>query len=141
MNKVKCFACHKMGHYVSQCPNNKKKHVAASTEVDEFFTRFEKEFSLLVCLSTSATSTSVWYIDSGVSNHMTGMREHFTDLTESRVDLEVVLGDNSKVKAVGRGIVSLLEGVPIAHGSEGCVVCPWVDEELNISFYHRGQEI
>ena len=25
MSKVKCFACHKFGHYVFQCPNNKKK--------------------------------------------------------------------------------------------------------------------
>ena len=25
MSKVKCFACHKMGHYAGQCPNRKKK--------------------------------------------------------------------------------------------------------------------
>jgi hypothetical protein len=25
MSKVKCFACNKMGHYVRQCPNRKKK--------------------------------------------------------------------------------------------------------------------
>ena len=24
MSKVKCFACHKFGHYVVQCPNRKK---------------------------------------------------------------------------------------------------------------------
>jgi hypothetical protein len=75
MSKVKCFACHKMGHYAGQCPNKKKKQVAASMEVDEFSTKFEKDFSLLVCLSTSATSTSVWYIDSGASCHMTGVHE------------------------------------------------------------------
>ena len=106
MSKVKCFACHKMGHYAGQCPNKKKKQVAASAEVDEFSARFEKEFSLLACLSTSALSTSVWYIDSGASSHMTGVREHFTYLTKSDLDLEVVLGDDTKVKAVGRGTVS-----------------------------------
>jgi hypothetical protein len=31
MSKVKCFACHKFGHYVGQCPNKKKKQTAAHT--------------------------------------------------------------------------------------------------------------
>jgi hypothetical protein len=105
MSKVKCFACHKMGHYVGQCPNKKKKQIAASTDVEEFSTRFEKEFSLLVCLSSRASSTSVWYIDSGASCHMTGVCEYFIDLTEIE-DLEVVLGDDSVVKAVGSGTIS-----------------------------------
>ena len=25
LSTVKCFACHKMGHYAEQCPNKKKK--------------------------------------------------------------------------------------------------------------------
>jgi hypothetical protein len=36
---------------------------------------------------------------------MTGVREHFTDLTKIG-DLEVVLGDDSVVKAVGSGTIS-----------------------------------
>jgi hypothetical protein len=105
MSKVKCFACHEFGHYVGQCSNKKKKQVASSVDVDEFTHRFKKEYSLLVYLSFRASSTSIWYIDSGASHHMTGVREYFTDLTEIG-DLEVVLGDDSVVKAVGSGIVS-----------------------------------
>jgi hypothetical protein len=39
MSKVRCLACHKTGHYASQCPNKKKKPepvVSASAEVVEF---------------------------------------------------------------------------------------------------------
>jgi len=25
MSKVRCYACHELGHYASQCTNNKKK--------------------------------------------------------------------------------------------------------------------
>jgi hypothetical protein len=80
--KVKCFACHKFGHYVGQCPNKKKKQVATSTDVEEFTHKFKKEYSWLVCLSSIASSTSIWYIHSGASQHMTSVREYFTYLTK-----------------------------------------------------------
>jgi hypothetical protein len=75
MSKVKCFACHKFGHYVGQCSNKKKKQTTTSIAVEEFSTKFDKEFSLIVCLSTRTTHSDVWYIDSGASRHMTGVRE------------------------------------------------------------------
>ena len=49
MSTVKCFACHKMGHYVAMCLNKKKKkqqQTIASVEIDDFATRFQSEFSL-----------------------------------------------------------------------------------------------
>jgi hypothetical protein len=73
--------------------------------VEEFSTKFDNEFSLVVCLSTRATHSSVWYIDSGASHHMTCVREHLSDLTKIG-DLEVVLGDDRVVKGVGSGTIS-----------------------------------
>jgi hypothetical protein len=105
MSKVKCFACHKFGYHAGKCPNKKKKQTATSTEVEEFSTKFDKEFSLVVCLSTRATHSSVWYIDNGASRHMTDVREHVIDLTQIG-DLEVVLGDDRVVKEVGSGTIS-----------------------------------
>ena len=80
MNKVNCFACHKIGHYASQCPNKKKdkkkKKTSSSTDIDGFSSRFDEDFSLITCLSSSSTKAiGVWYIDSGVSYNMTRVRE------------------------------------------------------------------
>jgi hypothetical protein len=105
MRKFKCFACHKFGHYASHCPNKKKKQTAASAAVEEFSTKFDKEFSLIVCLSMRTTHSDTWYIDSGASCHMTGVREHVTDLTNIG-DVEVVLCDDREVKEVGYRTVS-----------------------------------
>jgi hypothetical protein len=106
MSKVKCFACHKFGHYAIQCPNKKKKKVASSVDMEEFASKFDREFSLVACLSTCSSTSRVWYIDSGASAHMSGVRECFSKLNERGVSMEVELGDDRVVRVVGRGIVS-----------------------------------
>ena len=100
-------------------------------EIDEFAVRFERYFSLFVgvgveraysitnrdfddhmehsmivghVLSAIATS-STWYIDSGASSHMTGDHDMFTEMSESDLEMEVVLGDDTVVSAVGRGTI------------------------------------
>jgi hypothetical protein len=107
-NKVKCFAWHQLGNFSSQCPNRKKgkpkKQMVATTDMDAFAARFEDEFSLLACLSTSMV-TGTWYIDSGASCHMTGVHEYFNNLKEYNANFNIVLGDNSKYRPAGKGIV------------------------------------
>jgi hypothetical protein len=83
----------------------KKKQTTASAEVEEFSIKFDKEFSLIACLSSRTTTTDTWYIDSGACRHMTTVREHLTDLTQCG-DAEVVLGDDREVKVAGCGTVS-----------------------------------
>jgi hypothetical protein len=52
MRKVRCFACHKTGHYASQCSNKKKKklepEVSTSIDIFEFVEKYEKDFSLMI---------------------------------------------------------------------------------------------
>jgi hypothetical protein len=98
-----------MGHYVGQSPNRKKKKLGGtieSTEEDESASQFEREMSLLVSLSIVETPSNVWYINSGASIHMSGVREHFIDLTETGIKLEIVLGNNTIVRAARCGTIS-----------------------------------
>jgi hypothetical protein len=75
--KIKCFSCHKNGHYASQCLKKKKGRektqttTSTKTWLDEFAMNFEKDFSLVSYLSTSTATRSVWCLDNGASHHMT----------------------------------------------------------------------
>jgi hypothetical protein len=115
MSKVKCFVCKKFGHYAGQCPNRKKKKggTAATTEEIDFQTQFQRECAFLICCTSVETTPSIWYIDSGASSHMTGFREHFSDLRDTEVRIEISLGDDRVVRVAGVGTVAFQrDGMP-----------------------------
>jgi hypothetical protein len=106
MSKVKCFVCKKIGHYVGQCPNRKKGGTAATAKEAEFQTQFERECAFLICCTSVETTPSIRYIDSKASSHITGVKEHLTDLRDTEVRMEISLGDDSLVRVVGIGVVT-----------------------------------
>ena len=79
---MKCFHCHKHGHFASNCPQKKKnKKVVGSIVGEALALQFEIYFSLIACLVSSCMG-SVWYLDSVASFHMMGDKELFSDLEE-----------------------------------------------------------
>ena len=55
----------------------------------------------MTCLASSSDSSSVWYIDSDDSSHMTRVRDHFTKQSEGKLDVDIELSDDSKARVVG----------------------------------------
>ena len=77
LSKVGCYNCNKFGHYASQCPKkkNEDKEGAASAEVLDFATKFEKKFSLAsveTSINSSVDFHDTWIDDNGSTSHMTG---------------------------------------------------------------------
>jgi hypothetical protein len=63
MSIVRCFACREMGHYVGQCPKNKKQQQdvsAATTKELEFDTKFARECAFTSSLSFVTPSNIRW---------------------------------------------------------------------------------
>jgi hypothetical protein len=76
----------------------------------------DEAFLLISTLSsTIPTDDDIWLIDKGASRHMTGYRDHLTNLVEKETNLHVVLGDNTKynVKGVGTSTFQLDSNIPL----------------------------
>jgi len=67
--------------------------------------QFEHDFSLIACLVSSVMG-SVWFLDSGVSFHMTGDRDLFSDLEEKDLGVHIEMGDDGKYSATGISTIS-----------------------------------
>jgi hypothetical protein len=82
LSKVRCFVCNQYAHLVAQFPKRKKMEeegpiAAATTAIEEFADKFDREFSLFTLISsvgsTGFVSDSRWIINSGASCHMIGI--------------------------------------------------------------------
>ena len=82
LSGVKCLHCHEHGHFATNCPQKKKnKKVDGAAAGEALASQFELDLSLITCLVSSHMG-SVWYLDSGVSFHMTKDKELFSYLEE-----------------------------------------------------------
>lgn len=119
---IKCFNCNQFGHYASECKEPKERIDEAHLAQKE-----DDEPALLLCVSgeempkmvllnedrlippqgeSHKNDGNLWYVDNGASNHMTGVKELFSEL-DNRTTGQVRFGDGSKVAIEGKGSLIL----------------------------------
>lgn len=125
-NKVRCFNCNLMGHYAAECRKprrgNETRTESNLNQIEEddepalLLAKLEEKHDSLVLLNENSVlprldpnvkhkgESSIWYLDNGASNHMTGLRSKFKELDENVSGL-VKFGDGSTVGIKGKGTV------------------------------------
>ncbi|XP_076958667.1 uncharacterized protein LOC143634479 [Bidens hawaiensis] len=117
---VQCFCCDEMGHFASVYPKRRGKRAEANlTEPDEPTTN--KEVLMKISINevflkeenvhpkryeSESMEDGFWYLDNGVSNHMTSMKSYFSELDETFVG-KVRFGDSSCVDIKGKGSITI----------------------------------
>ena len=124
---IQCYNCQKFGHFAYECRSNKKDrddraYVSESTSAEAASTSsapaatssllmavVEEASELLLHGSEGELSDpSLWYLDTGATNHMSGRRNFFCDLDESSSGF-VKFGDNSRIQIKGCGTVEITQ--------------------------------
>ena len=104
-SKVRCFRCHEVGHYATNCPQRKsKKGSREGSEGEALASQFELDFTLFACMVSSMVGSG-WFLDSGASFHMTGDKSLFSTLEEKDLQILIAMGNDEKYSVSGVGTV------------------------------------
>jgi hypothetical protein len=112
LSKVICYCCNHLGNLASHCPKRKKKtnsewpETAATTAMEEFSSKYEKDFSLMTLVSSVDNEVFEGDIrcimDNGSSSHMMRFWRLFLDFTEIGPSQQVI-NESGTARAI-RGV-------------------------------------
>ncbi|KAL4353097.1 hypothetical protein GQ457_06G014620 [Hibiscus cannabinus] len=98
---IQCFYCKKFGHVKADCWKRPRQEQARYVEQED------DEIKLFMAYQENAASHSnIWFLDSGCSNHMTGVKSMFNEIDET-FKQKVTLGDNKQIQVEGKGNVAV----------------------------------
>ena len=93
-SKVRCFNCHEVGHYATNCPLKKsKKGSLEGSEGEALACQFELDFALIAWMVSSRMDYG-WFLDSGASFHMTGDKSLFNTLEKKELQMHIEMGND-----------------------------------------------
>lgn len=131
-SNIECYNCGKHGHYAKECYSEKKVEENANLVAKEE-TR-EDGVLMMAYKNTILDSDTVWYLDTGASNHMCGHKHLFVEMQEIEVG-HVSFGDASKIQVKGQGTISYLQ----KNGLKGLIENVYYVPDLKSNILSMGQ--
>ncbi|CAL2230000.1 unnamed protein product [Prunus armeniaca] len=121
--KPKCFKCERFGHLAKDCSGKTPQAAHYAKHMEEEWTMF------YACHVASAIkNSSVWYVDSACSNHMTSHESLLIDI-DTNVTAKLKMGAGDLVQAIGKGTLMIETKSGPRHIKEVMLV-PGLDENL-----------
>ena len=102
-NKLNCFYCGKKGHFKRDC-----KSYLRSMELKKTSTSDSNENAFISESTLNNTTTDMWVLDSGASDHMCAKLEWFSSYEPLVNTQHITIGDGSNLYATGKGNINIV---------------------------------
>ncbi|XP_076930697.1 uncharacterized protein LOC143595610 [Bidens hawaiensis] len=103
---IECYKCHRLGHFAYECDQSKEANFAGFDENEEVMLMASVEEHVFMARDRDDAKNCLWFLDSGCSNHMCGIKDQFVTFDQS-FNTTVKLGNNTRMNVKGKGNVKL----------------------------------